>query len=43
MIWHKLTWEMAKGNLKADKIFLDVMEILNFKEELIEKTVFGFN
>ena len=35
--------DMAKGNLKADKIFQDVLEILNFKKELIEKTVFDFN
>jgi len=34
---------MTKGNLKADKIFLDVMEILNFTIELIENTVFDFN
>jgi hypothetical protein len=34
---------MAKGNLKADKIFLDVIGILNFTIELIEKTVFDFN
>ena len=35
--------DMAKENLKDDKIFQDVMEILNFKKELIEKTVFDFN
>ena len=43
MIWHKLMRDMAKENLKDDKIFQDVMEILNFKKELIEKTVFDFN
>jgi hypothetical protein len=43
MIWYELMRDIAKGILKADKIFQDVLEILNFKKELIEKTVFDFN
>lgn len=34
---------LVKENLKANKIILDVMKILNYTRELFEKTVFDLN
>ncbi len=43
LIRHKFVRVLVKENLKANKIILDVMKILNYTRELFEKTVFDLN